>query len=40
MMNPKLPSRYEDIDIAYRGRLYPNRDLLSFVDTAKKSTYL
>lgn len=36
-MIPKLPSRYEDVDISYRGRLLPNRQLLSLVDKAKKS---
>lgn len=30
----KLPSRYEDLDLAFRGRLKPNQDLLSLVKTA------
>ena len=36
-MIPKLPSRYEDIDTSYRGRLLPNDQLLCLVDMAKKS---
>lgn len=36
-MIPRLPSRYEDIDVSYRGRLLPNEQLLSLVDMAKKS---
>lgn len=36
-MVPKLPSRYEDIDTSYRGRLLPNNQLLCLVDMAKKS---
>lgn len=36
-MIPRLPSRYEDIDTSYRGRLLPNNQLLSLVDRAKKS---
>lgn len=30
----KLPSRYEDLDLAFRGRLKPNQELLSLVKTA------
>ena len=30
----KLPSRYEDLDLAFRGRLKPNQELLSLVQTA------
>lgn len=37
MIIPRLPSRYEDIDTSYRGRLLPNNQLLSLVDMAKKS---
>lgn len=36
-MIPRLPSRYEDIDTSYRGRLLPNTQLLSLIDMAKKS---
>ncbi|MCP1182939.1 ATP-binding protein [Paenibacillus sp. 1781tsa1] len=32
-----LPSRYEDLDTAYRGRLVPNSNLLSIINTANKS---
>lgn len=32
-----LPSRYEDLDTAYRGRLVPNAGLLSLINTANKS---
>lgn len=35
MIIPRLPSRYEDIDTSYRGRLLPNNQLLSLVDMAK-----
>lgn len=35
-MNLRLPSRYEDLDCAYRGRLIPDQSLLSLVNTAKK----
>lgn len=30
----KLPSRYEDLDLAFRGRLKPNQELLTLVKTA------
>ena len=30
----KLPSRYEDLDLAFRGRLKPNQELLALVKTA------
>lgn len=30
----KLPSRYEDLDMAFRGRLKPNQELLSLVKSA------
>jgi hypothetical protein len=34
-LNPlKLPSRYEDLDAAFRGRLRPNQELLALVKTA------
>ncbi len=33
----KLPSRYEDLDIAFRGRLKPNQELLELVKTAYAS---
>lgn len=41
-MNPgptplKLPSRYEDLDVAFRGRLRANQDLLGLVKTAYTS---
>lgn len=32
-----LPSRYESLDEAYRGRLIPNHDLLSLMNKANKS---
>lgn len=36
-MNINLPSRYEDLDTAYKGRLAPNQDLIALVDRAYKS---
>ena len=36
-MNVRLPSRYEDLNESYRGRLMPNSELLSLVDIAFKS---
>lgn len=36
-MSLRLPSRYEDLDTAYRGRLIPDQALLSLVNKAKKS---
>jgi hypothetical protein len=33
----KLPSRYEDLDLAFRGRLKPNQELLALVKTAYTS---
>ncbi len=36
----KLPSRYEDLDLAFRGRLKPNQELLSLVKTAYASMQL
>ncbi|MBS5956661.1 MAG: hypothetical protein KIC73_07080 [Clostridiales bacterium] len=36
-MGLKLPSRYEDIDTAYRGRLHANKELLSLISLAQKS---
>lgn len=30
----RLPSRYEDLDLAFRGRLKPNQELLTLVKTA------
>lgn len=36
-MKLKLPSRYEDIDTTYRGRLLPNSELLDLVNTGRKS---
>ncbi len=33
-MSLRLPSRYEDLDMAFRGRLKPNQSLLSFVKRA------
>ena len=33
----KLPSRYEDLDLAFRGRLKPNQDLLDLVKIAYTS---
>lgn len=36
-MSLSLPSRYEDLDDAYRGRLVPAKDLLDIVSTAEKS---
>jgi hypothetical protein len=39
--NPlRLPSRYEDLDIAFRGRLKANQDLLSLVKTSYASMQL
>jgi len=35
-MSISLPSRYEDLDEAYRGRLVPDTKLLQFVNTAQK----
>lgn len=32
-----LPSRYEDLDVAYRGRLIPNSNLLALINHASKS---
>jgi len=36
-MSINLPSRYEDLSEAYRGRLSPNQSLVSFIVQAKKS---
>lgn len=36
----KLPSRYEDLDLAFRGRLKPNQELLSLAKTAYASMQL
>lgn len=36
-MKLRLPSRYEDIDTTYRGRLLPNPELLALIDKGKKS---
>ena len=36
-MRIRLPSRYEDIDETYRGRLIPNQNLLKLVSEANKS---
>jgi hypothetical protein len=36
-MSIKLPSRYEDLDIAFRARLRPNKDLLEIIKTTIKS---
>lgn len=36
-MSLSLPSRYEDLDESYRGRLIPNPDLLSLVNQAQKA---
>ncbi|MGX1191573.1 ATP-binding protein [Metabacillus sp. SLBN-84] len=36
-MSISLPSRYEDLDETYRGRLVPNRNLLSIINKAQKS---
>lgn len=36
-MDINLPSRYEDLDTAYKGRLAPNQDLIALVDRAYKS---
>ena len=36
-MSISLPSRYEDLDSAYKGRLIPNTELLSIVNLAYKS---
>lgn len=33
----RLPSRYEDLDVAYHGRLVPDQKLLALVNRAKKS---
>lgn len=37
MNTPKLPSRYEDLDIAFRGRLSPNQPLIEAIQTAHAS---
>lgn len=37
MNNVSLPSRYEDIDEAYRGRLEPNAELIACVQDAMRS---
>ncbi len=36
-MPVSLPARYEDLDEAFRGRLIPNRELISQIDRAFKS---
>lgn len=36
-MNICLPSRYEDLNAAYRGRLIPNHDLINLINIASKS---
>ncbi len=36
-MNINLPSRYEDLNDAYRGRLAPNADLIALIVKASKS---
>lgn len=36
-MSISLPSRYEDLNVAYRGRLIPNTALLNMVNQAYKS---
>ena len=36
-MNIKLPSRYEDLDESYRGKLIPNQPLITLIDRAYKS---
>lgn len=36
-MQINLPSRYEDLDEAYRGRLVPNPNLIDIVDKASKA---
>ena len=36
-MHINLPSRYEDLDEAYKGRLVPNPDLIDVVDKASKA---
>jgi len=36
-MSINLPSRYEDLSEAYRGRLSPNQNLISLIVQAKKS---
>ncbi|MEC0181343.1 ATP-binding protein [Paenibacillus peoriae] len=36
-MNISLPSRYEDLDEAYKGRLIPNESLLTMVNQAQKA---
>lgn len=36
-MHINLPSRYEDLDTAYKGRLAPNQELIALVDKAYKS---
>jgi hypothetical protein len=33
-MSISLPSRYEDLDVAFRGHLRPNNELLSQVNAA------
>jgi len=36
-MSIRLPSRYEDLDVSYRGRLIPDTKLLSIINSAYKS---
>ncbi|WP_370216640.1 hypothetical protein [Thalassolituus sp.] len=36
-MSINLPSRYEDLNEAYKGRLAPNQDLISLITQAKKA---
>ena len=36
-MSINLPSRYEDLNDAYKGRLAPNADLISLITKAAKS---
>ncbi|WP_421225163.1 hypothetical protein [Aeromonas jandaei] len=36
-MRISLPARYEDLDLAFRGKLLPNQELISQIDRAYKS---
>lgn len=36
-MTLRLPSRYEDLDDAFRGRLRPNRELIELIQSAHRS---
>ena len=37
MASPKLPSRYEDLDVVFRGRLRPDQQLIAAVKAAHQA---